>query len=471
MKKKTLSILIVSTIAALVLAAIACKNPVLDKVKAIAASANPALSLAIGGTTVAAGGSYNLGSTALATTKNATFTISNSGKDSLTASVTASGNFSVGSQPSGSIAAGASSSFLISFTPTSPESLKSGTVTVASNDPNNKSFSFTVTGVGSTILLPKTGQTAVKLSGDDGSLGIGVAIPSPRFSTPVNNKITDYLTGLMWTQAANLDGQVPWATALAYIQSQNTAGYLSCNDWRLPNREELRSMLDYSSSNPSSSLQSSQFTNVQVDIYWTSTRDSGKTQAWVLDFTDGTLSLDIIGNSHYLWLVRSTTNDSAIKLPYSGAPSSSTSGEDGSSSNSKGAAWPSQRFVARGDGTVTDLLTGLRWQAAPSATTMDWASAISAAAALPHNGTSSWRLPNENELASILTAAPTTTVAAWLNSNGFSGAQSAYYWTSTAYAQATSPSPNSRWCAGMQYGDLSPYDRGTAHYAIFVRSE
>jgi hypothetical protein len=466
---KTRSKLIIST--ALVLAAFACKNPVLDKVKAIAASANPALSLAIGGTTVAAGGSYNLGSTALATTKSATFTISNSGKDSLAASVTASGNFGVASQPSGSIAAGASSSFVISFTPTSPEGIKSGTVTVASNDPDNKSFSFTVTGLGSTIMLAKTGQTTSYAAGDDGALQKGVAWPATRFTQVDSDTYLDNLTGLMWLKDPNPNGAANWAAALTYAHNQAVATHDSYGNWRIPNRYELASLVNYSWSSPAASLTSLGFNygghSVQP-MYWTSssTAPTSDNIAWLVNFSNGTITNDIkTSSTYYCWLVRTTTSDKVVSLPSTGAANSGNSYEDGASP--AGATWPSPRFLLRGDGTITDLLTGLRWQASPSSTTLSWSNALSSATSSSLGGSSSWRLPNINELNSIVKIGGTGVPADWLNGQGFSGVQAGVYWSSTAYA----PTTDSRWYIDLSSGAAAGEDRANAHQVILVRSE
>ena len=59
--------------------------------------------------------------------------------------------------------------------------------------------------------------------------------------------ITDTATQLMWSQADS-GYAMNWEDALEWVQSQNAAGYLGYNDWRLPNVKELQSILDYSRS-------------------------------------------------------------------------------------------------------------------------------------------------------------------------------------------------------------------------------
>jgi hypothetical protein len=71
------------------------------------------------------------------------------------------------------------------------------------------------------------------------------------------------------------------------------------------------------------------------------------------------------------------------------------------------------RFQDNGDGTVTDLATGLMWIKDPSAiggvwgtpgnpSTMTWAEAIDACEELKYAGHSDWRLPNIKELESLI---------------------------------------------------------------------
>jgi hypothetical protein len=59
--------------------------------------------------------------------------------------------------------------------------------------------------------------------------------------------ITDRATGLMWSQSDSARG-MNWREALAWAQNQNTAKFLSHDDWRLPSVKELQSIVDYSRS-------------------------------------------------------------------------------------------------------------------------------------------------------------------------------------------------------------------------------
>lgn len=152
--------------------------------------------------------------------------------------------------------------------------------------------------------LARTGQTVSIAAGDDGALQKGVAWPNPRFTDNANGTITDNLTGLIWLKDANcLRGIRGWNAALS--DAMNLANGL-CGlsdgsrpgDWRLPNRNELASLLDLSKRNPA--LPSGHpFTNFQPSKYWTSTPNS-PVSVWRVDFLDASVTDGTIAN---LWSV------------------------------------------------------------------------------------------------------------------------------------------------------------------------
>ncbi|MES0335667.1 MAG: DUF1566 domain-containing protein [Candidatus Magnetobacterium sp. LHC-1] len=112
----------------------------------------------------------------------------------------------------------------------------------------------------------------------------------------------------MWTKNANLPGTLKsWYGALDYVASMNNgAGTLGYTDWRLPNKKELRSLSDHRMYNPSL-LSGHPFTNVQSDVYWSSTTCAGNTSyAWkVYINTGGNVCNYDKSYYHYVWPVRS----------------------------------------------------------------------------------------------------------------------------------------------------------------------
>ena len=167
--------------------------------------------------------------------------------------------------------------------------------------------------------LWKTGQTTTYSAGDDGDVQLGTGWPSPRFIDNLDGTVTDLLTGLMWLKNANCaQAEADWATGFVYIDELNASGLMNGNDcgdtsnngshqtdWRLPNRKELVSLLDYGAINPA--LPSGHpFTNVETNWYWSSTTYGFNTdQAWEVSI--GSCSLDHdskTGELDYVWAVR-----------------------------------------------------------------------------------------------------------------------------------------------------------------------
>lgn len=172
--------------------------------------------------------------------------------------------------------------------------------------------------------LPQTGQTKCYDStgteipctgtGQDGAILAGIAWPSPRFSDNGDETVTDNLTGLIWTKNANLPkGTVTWQGALDYVAGMNAGTHqnFGYTDWRLPNRNELHSLTDFSHYNPP--LPSDRpFTNVQANDYWSSTTYAYHPRdAWVVNMWNGYVYADGKSSSDYycVWPVRGGQTD------------------------------------------------------------------------------------------------------------------------------------------------------------------
>ena len=97
-------------------------------------------------------------------------------------------------------------------------------------------------------LVAATGQTTMYAIGDDGFYQEGVAQPNPRFTDNLDGTLTDNLTGLIWLKDGGCLGNVPWLGALAAVDRLRD-GLCGLSDgsvagsWRLPNRNELLSLL------------------------------------------------------------------------------------------------------------------------------------------------------------------------------------------------------------------------------------
>lgn len=157
--------------------------------------------------------------------------------------------------------------------------------------------------------VPKTGQTAYYGTNDDGTLEMGVAWPTPRFTDNGNGTVTDKLTGLVWLKDASCMGAKTWDEALAAANGLAHGQYGLTDeskplDWRLPNVRELESLIDYGKQNPALP-EAHPFTGVLSSWYWSSTTYRNITfQKFTVDFLAGGLISYSSGNSAFVWCVR-----------------------------------------------------------------------------------------------------------------------------------------------------------------------
>jgi hypothetical protein len=310
------------------------------------------------------------------------------------------------------------------------------------------------TAVAGVIDLPQTGQTTCYNSsgevincadtGQDGDWLAGVPWPNPRFVSgtgPESACMIDELTGLMWPKNGNLaDGT--WQQALDYSNGITLCGH---DDWRLPNIVELRSLINDEEKDNSTWLNSQGFNNFQ-NGYWSSTTYSEDTyRAMVVDMDGGFVGIGTkTGGSGGVCPVRAgdygSLVASAVDLPRTGQTKCYNTGGDviacaGTGQDGElqmGAAWPSPRFTVTGD-CVTDNLTGLMWtKDANHFGPQTWQSALNSANGLNLCGFTDWRLPNVNELRSVVDYSNYD--PALPDSAPFINVQSDYYWSSTSNA-------------------------------------
>jgi hypothetical protein len=345
-----------------------------------------------------------------------------------------------------------------------------------------------------TVNLPKTGQTiCYDASGNvitcantwqDGDVQAGAAWPSPRFTDNGNGTVTDNLTGLVWLRNANCANATrSWTTALSDVAQLNTNGTMNGNscgdtsnggshqtDWRLPNVNELESLIHAGQSNTATWLNGQGFSNVQAYWYWSSTTVAGSTgYAWLILMSNGRVGYDYKSVVRYVWPVRAGSGGSFgnSEIWKTGQTTSYAAGDDGALQ--KGVAWPSpNRFTVGTDALancVTDNLTGLMWVKSPDSTTRLWQGALDYANTLNLCGYTDWRLPNRKELFSLIHYGQSNT-ATWLNGQGFSNVQAHWYWSSTTYAVST----DGAWDVGMSGGSVNIGSKAFVFYVWPVRA-
>jgi len=162
-------------------------------------------------------------------------------------------------------------------------------------------------------LIPKTGQTTSYAVGDDGAQQAGIAWPSLRFSDNGDQTMLDTLTNLVWTKNSFVPGPVAcdpatiktWQGALDYVSCLNTNNYLAKSDWRLPNREELKSLLNWGVTNSATWLIGQGFSDVRNSIYWSSSTAAGNnSDACYINFGDNGVNYYPKSNRYNVWPVR-----------------------------------------------------------------------------------------------------------------------------------------------------------------------
>ncbi|MBY0463639.1 MAG: IPTL-CTERM sorting domain-containing protein, partial [Burkholderiales bacterium] len=151
------------------------------------------------------------------------------------------------------------------------------------------------------------------------SLLLALAAPLAQAAYTVNadGTVTDSTTGLMWDQcvlgtrtsaattcAANTNATYTWANALAEVTTRNTASHLGFADWRLPNRNELESLVKLDTHSPA--IDTNAFPNTPAAWTWTGTTYAySQSGAWFVNFYDGFTDANGKGINSYVRLVRS----------------------------------------------------------------------------------------------------------------------------------------------------------------------
>ena len=269
------------------------------------------------------------------------------------------------------------------------------------------------------VMLAATGQTVSYANGDDASMAKGVAWPGPRFADNQDGTVTDNLTGLTWLQDAACFPATIWSAAVAAV-NQLGNGACGLNDgstpgqWRLPNLNELESLVDVSASDPALSP-NSPFVNISNGIYWSSTSyfagAAGSPNAWAIRFSDGRYINDSISNAkansnNELWAVRGT-GGGATQLRSTGMSAAYAVGDDGSLHTGVPLTYP--RWIDNRNGTLTDTVTGLIWLKQANCINGPWSAAIASVNALASGQcgltdgsiAGGWRMPNRNEMLSL----------------------------------------------------------------------
>lgn len=163
-------------------------------------------------------------------------------------------------------------------------------------------------------VLPRTGQQqcfdhngeviACRGSGQDGETRQGHPWPAPRFEV-LGQTVHDKLTGLLWRRQADLLGRaVDWQSALEAVRQLQGDG----RQWRLPNINELESLVDCSRHDPA--LPKDHLFQQVRDGYWSSTTSAFEPDwAFALYTNKGAIGVGQKKDPHfYIWAVTDAGN-------------------------------------------------------------------------------------------------------------------------------------------------------------------
>ncbi|MEY5010394.1 MAG: hypothetical protein RLZZ253_1533, partial [Verrucomicrobiota bacterium] len=216
--------------------------------------------------------------------------------------------------------------------------------------------------------LPDTAQVADTTAtfGEDADYTVN----PPSFTDNGNGTITDNVTGLIWQKMDN--GESTWEAAVSNASLVNTGGH---TDWRLPTPAEIFSLFVYTG-NPA--LNSTYFPASAAEYWWTSdVYGASTTNVWCANKGGG------LGGKPKSETI-SAGGTLAYHARYVRGPKPSNT----------------HNYLPNGDGTVTDLDTGLMWTQVPGAA-RNWEGALAYAEGLSTAGYTDWRLPNIKELQTL----------------------------------------------------------------------
>lgn len=270
-----------------------------------------------------------------------------------------------------------------------------------------------------------------------------------RYYSRTDNIVTDGVTGLEWQD--NESVQRPWLTeqknTSCVENTESTAcndttgttaasycselAYASHSDWRLPSIEELKTIIDYGKNSTSIN---DIFLSKNSASYWSFTTNADFNEAaWSINFDDGYTTFDSKAGDFYVRCVRGAELDTPN--------------------------------LNRENKVVSDTTTNLQWQddvIVPNLHTLSWIEAIEYCEDLDLDAHEDWRLPNINELNSIVDY---SSFNQSIDKSEFSNTKSANYWSSTTHSAYN----DSTWNIDFYYG-LSDYTSKLAeNYVRCVR--
>lgn len=317
----------------------------------------------------------------------------------------------------------------------------------------------------------------------DTQVGAEVVVHPPKYQRNDDGTVSDLVTGLTWTQPSAQ--KMSFAEALAGAKKCEVGGF---DDWRLPTIKELYSLILFSGVDPNPNARNERRLTPFLDRSVFTEFQYGNTSNGerIIDsqFATATEYVSTTMNSNAT-MFGVNFADGRIK----GYPKQKRrSGQGGYYVMyvRGNADYGRNQFHDNGDGTVSDLATGLMWMKADAGDALDWNQAQEFANGLKLAGHSDWRLPTAKELHSIVdyTRSPDTSKSAAIDPvftateivNEGGERDWGQYWTSTQHLKQRGSESMVYICFGRSLGFMKGRRGGEArlmdvHGAGAQRSE
>jgi hypothetical protein len=156
------------------------------------------------------------------------------------------------------------------------------------------------------LLFPAVVQAAQACSAE-----LPVSAPEENFLVEQEGTVYGKTTGLTWLRCSlgqSWNGQscqgeatlLTWSQALKAADGNQFGGF---SDWRLPNKNELESIIELSCSSPA--INEKLFPDTPSAFFWSASPYSGVSDgAWSVDFAYGALVASVKTGQNYVRLVR-----------------------------------------------------------------------------------------------------------------------------------------------------------------------
>ncbi len=269
-------------------------------------------------------------------------------------------------------------------------------------------------------------------------LGVCIAKSFTVSGTAPQEVVADDLTGLIWqrtlpsiypgcTGGLTSGETCSWQQAVDYCEGLDYGGF---TDWRLPSVEELSTLPDYGKYIPA--IDSDVFPETDPSYFWTSSVYAVlNTYVWLTYFNNGDVDRYLKTKYYYARCVRGEQYKNGSVFT---------------------------KITLTGQDVIKDERTGIIW-ADTYATAKTWQEALKYCEDMDYAGSTGWRLPNVNELKSLLDYSlrnPATS---------FPAMPDQFFWSSTSYLGYGEYG----WYVNFTYGEVYYHTKTNYYHARCIR--